>query len=60
MYSAIVQGNVLFVVSIPHMRKSFKVCFSGPKVSGSTGKNCSCPFTEMITATGWLQLEMTV
>lgn len=57
--SAIVQDNDgLFMVSILHMKKSFKVCSSGPGLSGTTSKNCSCPCTEMTAATGWVQPEM--
>lgn len=60
-YNAIVQDNVLFMVSILHIRKA---CFSGPellvKTIGTIGKNCSRPYTKMKTATGWVQLETAV
>lgn len=57
--SAIVRdNNVLFMVSILHMKKSYKVCSSRPRLSSTTAKNCSCPCTKMTTATGWVQPEM--
>lgn len=57
--SAIMQDSyVLFIIFILHMKNSFKVCSSGPSLSGTTGKNCSCPYTKMTTATGWVQPEL--
>jgi len=30
--------NVLFMISILRVKRSFKVCSSGPRLSGATGK----------------------